>query len=238
MNYKENKDLTRPLSIKEWAQDDRPREKMLRQGAPALSDSELLALILGSGSREENALQLARRILASVDNNLSALNKLSAKDLCRQFNGVGAAKAVSVLAALELGKRRPMSEARERPVLNTSQKIFDQMFPLLSDLPTEECWALFLGSSNRLLDLRRISSGGINETMVDMRVVLKQALELRATAIVLCHNHPSGSLRPSMADNTLTARLKTAARSVDIVLLDHVIVGDGKYFSYADEGLL
>ncbi|MBQ9200884.1 MAG: DNA repair protein RadC [Bacteroidales bacterium] len=238
MKNREIQEPIQPLTIKEWAELDRPREKMLRQGAAALSDSELLAIILGSGSRGENALALARRMLGSVDNNLSALNKLSAKDLCRRFSGVGEAKAVSVIAALELGKRRTLSEALERPVLNSSRKIYEQMFPLLSDLPTEECWALYLGSSNRLLGRSRISSGGINETTVDLRVVLKQALEFRATGIVLCHNHPSGNLRPSGADNNLTARMKAAARSVDICLLDHVIIGDGRYFSYADEGLL
>ena len=225
-------------TLREWSEDDRPRERLMRLGAAQLSDCELLAIILGSGTVGETAVGLARRMLSSTDNNLAELSKLSPRDLSSRFKGVGPAKAVTVVAALELGRRRRELPPNVRPWLNNSRKIFEWMSPQLADLRVEECWALFLNASNRLIEKRKISQGGVNETTVDLRVVMKEAIGCLATSMVLCHNHPSGNVQPSEADNHLTKRMHEACRAMGILLLDHLIIGDGSYYSYADESVL
>ncbi|HOD26625.1 MAG: DNA repair protein RadC [Bacteroidales bacterium] len=226
------------FSIRDWSEEDRPREKMIKKGVGSLSDSELLAIILGSGSTKESAVELAKRMLNSVDNNLSLLSKMSVHELRSAFHGVGQAKAVSILATFELGKRRQLADIPDKVQLNSSKKIYELMYPLMADLKHEECWAIYMNSSNRLIDMKKISSGGITETTVDPRIILKHAIQHMATALVLCHNHPSGNIQPSDADNRLTKRLNEASKMMSICMLDHLVICDGKYFSYADQGLL
>lgn len=230
-------ETTHKLNIKEWAEEDRPREKMLGKGVSALSDAELLAILIGSGNTEETAVELTRRILASCNNNLNELGKKSIAELCA-FKGIGEAKAIGITAALELGKRRKQSDIPERRQITCSKDIYELFHPLLCDLPTEEFWAIFLNQSSKIIDKARISTGGITETSADIRSILREALLKRATSLILCHNHPSGNARPSNADNRLTDKVNQAARLMDITLCDHLIVCDGTYFSYADEGKL
>lgn len=230
-------ETTHKLNIKEWAEEDRPREKMLSKGVSVLSDAELLAILIGSGNTEETAVELTRRILASCNNNLNELGKKSIAELCT-FKGIGDAKAICITAALELGKRRKQSDIRERRQITCSKDIYNLFHPLLCDLPTEEFWTIFLNQSNKIIDKTRISTGGITETSADVRSILREALLKRATSLILCHNHPSGNPHPSNADNRLTDKINQAARLMDITLCDHLIVCDGTYFSYADEGRL
>ena len=225
------------LNIKEWAEDDRPREKMLRKGVMSLSDAELLAILIGSGNTEETAVELTKRILLSCHNNLNELGKESIEELC-SFKGIGEAKAVSITAALELGKRRKAEDTEERVRITCSTDIYCIFHPLLCDLPVEEFWLLLLNQSCKVIDKVKISSGGITETTADVRNILREALLRRATSIVLCHNHPSGNNRPSLIDDRLTVKIQQAARLMDITLIDHLVVCDGKYYSYADEGRL
>lgn len=225
------------LNIKEWAEEDRPREKMLSKGATSLSDAELLAILIGSGNTEETAVELTRRILASCNNNLNELGKKSIPDLC-VFKGIGEAKAISITAALELGKRRKLANAEERKKIMCSKDIYLIFHPILCDLPTEEFWIVLLNQSNKIIDRLKISSGGITETSADIRSILREALLRRATSIILCHNHPSGNTRPSTLDDRLTSKVYQAAKLMDITLCDHLIVCDGTYYSYADEGKL
>ena len=225
------------LSIKKWSQNDRPREKLLEKGRSVLTDVELVAILIASGSRKESAVDLSRRILASVDNNLSELGKLSVKAL-QQFNGIGSAKAVTIVAALELGRRRRDGVALSRKRISSSKSVFEVLQPILGDLPHEEFWILYLNNSNKILQKEQLSKGGITGTLVDPRLVLKVALALGAVALILAHNHPSGALKPSASDKQLTEKLKKAAESLDIRVLDHVIVTEKAYFSFADEGLL
>jgi DNA repair protein RadC len=225
------------FSIKNWAQDDQPREKLRDKGKAALSDAELVAILISSGSREESAVDLCKRILASVDNNINALGKLSIQQLMT-FKGIGEAKAISITAALELGRRRRLEDALKQEKIDSSRSVFDIMQPVLGELPHEEFWILYLNNSNKVIQKNQLSKGGITGTLVDVRLVLKKALEVSATAIVLVHNHPSGTLKPSEADKTITEKLKTAAQSLDIKVLDHLIVTEKAYFSFADEGLL
>ena len=229
---------TENFTVKDWAAADRPREKMARLGAEALSDAELLAIILGSGTPKETVVDLARRVLAGCGNSLATLARMSVTDLTRRFKGVGPAKAVAVLAAFELGRRRSSGESAPGTVLRDSRSVYQLMRPRLMDLSFEESWALFLNASNKLLDMKRISQGGINETVVDIRLVLKYAVDRLATVVILCHNHPSGNCQPSRADDDLTMRLRTAAKSMGLFLADHVIVAENRYFSYADQGRL
>lgn len=224
-------------SIKNWAMDDRPREKLMLKGHRALSDSELLAIIMGSGSREVSALDLAKQILASVDNNWNNLAKLTVKDLCK-FKGIGDAKAVSIITALEIGRRKAAQDLPNRHKITTSQDIFQLMHGLLCDLEIEEFWVLFLNQSNSVIKKKQIGLGGINFTAVDLRVILREAIEEGSTAIALAHNHPSGSLSPSSADKNLTRKIKEGANLLDITLIDHIIVTQKSYFSFADEGIL
>ena len=222
------------FSIKNWSQDDQPREKLLYKGQAALSDAELVAILIGSGNREESAVDLTKRILASVDNNLRALGKLSIKQLMT-FKGIGEAKAITIAAAMELGRRRGGEEAVKQNKITSSASVFEVMQPILGELPHEEFWIIYLNNSNAILQKQQLSKGGITGTLVDVRLTLKMALELGATALILVHNHPSGTLKPSMADKQITQKLKTAAASLDIKVLDHVIITERSYFSFADE---
>jgi len=223
------------LTINQWAEEDRPREKMLEKGINALTDAELLAILIGSGNTEETAVELMRRVLASCNHNLNELGKLSVDDLCA-FKGIGPAKAISLVAASELGKRRKLAELTERNQITCSTDVYNLMHPLMCDLPTEECWVLLLNQSNKVIDKIKISSGGISETSVDVRCVLREALMKRAVSMILCHNHPSGNVRPSVEDDKLTTRVREAGNFMNINLADHVIVCDGRYYSYVDEG--
>ncbi|GAA4962009.1 RadC family protein [Algibacter aquimarinus] len=225
------------FSIKNWSQDDQPREKLLHKGKAALSDAELVAILIGSGSRDESAVDLCKRILASTNNNLSALGKLSIKQLM-EFKGIGEAKAISIIAALELGRRRRGEEALEKKKITSSNSVFELMQPVIGELEHEEFWIIYLNNSNRVIQKNQLSKGGITGTLVDVRLVLKNALEHGATGLILAHNHPSGTLKPSEADKQITLKLKTAAQSLDIKVLDHLIITEKAYFSFADETLL
>lgn len=225
------------FSIKDWSEDDRPREKLVYKGRSTLSDAELVAILIGSGNREESAVGLSKRILASSSNSLSELGRLSVKELMK-FKGIGEAKAVSIVAALELGRRRNGSDTLSRKRITSSASVFELLQPIIGDLPHEEFWVVYLNNSNSVLDKQQLSKGGITGTLVDVRLVLKTALQLNAVGIVLAHNHPSGTLRPSQSDKQLTQKLKIAAASLDVKVLDHIIVTEKAYFSFADEGLL
>ncbi len=225
------------MSIRFLAEDDRPREKFLLKGKSALSDSELLAIIMGSGNKTESAVELARKILDSVGNNWHNLSKLSVHDLMK-FNGIGEAKAISIASALEIGRRKASQEVPERVLISDSKSVFRILHPYLSDLPTEEFWAVFLNQSNKVIHQTRLTHGGITDSVVDVRVLFKLALEHFATGVIVAHNHPSGSLKPSQADISVTKKLKEAGHLLNIQLLDHLIITQNSYFSFADEGLL
>lgn len=222
--------------INQWAEDDRPREKFLLKGKSSLSDSELLAILIGSGSRNESAVQLCQRILATSQNNLNLLGKLSIQQLMN-FKGIGEAKAISIAAALELGRRRREEEVIELKKITSSKAVFDIMQPLIGELPHEEFWVLFLNNSNKVIYKTQISKGGITGTVVDVRIVFKIALEHNATSIILSHNHPSGKLQASEADIQITKKIKEAGKNLDIQVLDHVIITEKSYFSFVDEGI-
>lgn len=224
-------------AIRAWAEEDRPREKLLFKGKTNLSDAELLAILLGSGTVGESAVELARRILQSADNNLHELGRRSVTDL-RKFRGIGEAKAVTIAAALELGRRRQLSDLRERPRVRTSRDAFDAAAALLVDLHHEEFWILLLNKANEVFARERLSTGGTAGTVVDIKLFFKTCLDRRATGAIAMHNHPSGNLQPSQADIDLTRRLRKAGEILDLPLLDHLIVSERGYFSFADEGLL
>ena len=223
--------------IKNWAEDDRPREKLLQKGKVSLSDAELMAILIGSGTRKESAVDLCRRILAASGHSLNELGKLSIPQLMK-YNGIGQAKAITIIAAMELGRRRRTEEALERKKITSSSSVFELMQPVIGDLPHEEFHIIYLNNSNKVISRMQLSKGGITGTLVDVRLALKMALEHGATSIILCHNHPSGNLNPSSADKQLTQKLKIAGESLDIKILDHLIVTEKSYFSFADEGLL
>ena len=225
------------FSIKNWSEDDRPREKLLNKGRSALTDAELIAILIGSGNRDESAVGLSKRILASTENNLTQLGKHSIKELT-QFKGIGEAKAVTIAAALELGRRRSSSEALHRKHISSSATVFELLQPIIGDLMHEEFWIVYLNNANNVLQKQQLSKGGITGTVVDTRLVLKTALELGAVSLVLAHNHPSGTLKPSQADIQVTEKLKTAATSLDIKILDHLIITEKAYYSFADAGIL
>jgi len=235
MNFMAEK--TPSFPIKDWSEDDRPREKLLQKGKEALSDAELVAILIGSGSRNESAVDLCKRILASTGNNLNALGKMSVKQLTA-FKGIGEAKAISIVAALELGRRRRQENALERKKIASSKSVFELMQPIIGELSHEEFWVLFLNNGNQVIAKNQMSKGGMTDTLVDVRLVMKMALEVGAIALILAHNHPSGALKPSDADILLTKKLKIAANSMDIRLLDHLIVTENAYFSFADEGMI
>ncbi len=223
------------LNINQWAEEDRPREKLMKHGASVLTDAELLAILVGSGSTKEDAVTLMKRILADCKNNLNTLGKMTIHDLC-QYNGVGEAKAITILAACELGKRRQMESPEERPDLGTATRIYNHMHPLMQDLDVEEFWLLLMNQNYRLIKKVRLSHGGITEVSVDIRIAIREAVLANATIIAVCHNHPSGNLRPSRQDDMLTTNLKNACNLMRLHFLDHVILTDGSYYSYHEEG--
>ncbi|WP_034924472.1 RadC family protein [Gillisia sp. CAL575] len=226
-----------PFTIKNWATDDRPREKLLQKGRLSLTDAELIAILIGSGNRDESAVELSKKILSKNLNNLNILGKQSVSQLM-QFKGIGEAKAISIIAAMELGRRRRSEEALENVKVTSSNSVFEVLQPILGDLAHEEFWILYLNNANKIIEQFQISKGGITGTLVDVRITLRKALELGAVSLILAHNHPSGNLNPSDADKQLTLKLKTAAESMDIKILDHLIVTEKSYFSFADEGLM
>ena len=227
--------MSERLSINQWAEEDRPREKMMLQGASALTNAELLAILIGSGNAEDSAVELMRKVLSDYRNNLNELGKASIDELCR-YKGIGPAKAITILAASELGKRRKEEAVEERRIIAMSKDVYEYLHPLMCDLPTEECWVLLLNQASKLIDKVRISTGGLNATAVDVRCILREALLKRATAFALCHNHPSGNIRPSREDDLLTQEVNRAAECMNIRFVDHVILTDGAFYSYADEG--
>ena len=225
------------LTIAQWSESDQPREKLRDKGPQALSDAELLAILIGSGSREESAVDLMKRILSDCNNNLNTLGKMNIHELCA-YNGIGEAKAITILAASELGKRRQMETPEERPDLGTATRIYNHMHPLMQDLDVEEFWVLLMNQHYRLIRKVRISHGGITETAVDIRVIIREAVLANTTILAVCHNHPSGSLSPSRQDDELTRSIKRACELMRIHFLDHVIITDGNYYSYAECGKL
>lgn len=225
------------LNIKDWAVEDRPREKLLSKGPRSLSDAELIAILIGSGSTKETAVELSRRILTSVDNNLNDLGRKSTEYLIN-FQGIGEAKAVSIVAALELGKRRKDADVFNKKQVTSSKDAADFFTPMLGDLNHEEFWILLLNRGNRIIDSFMVSQGGISGTVIDVRLILKNALDKMASAIILCHNHPSGTMQASNADLKITTKIKNAAEIMDITVLDHIIIGQSNYLSLADEGML
>jgi len=229
--------MTDNFSIKDWSENDRPREKLIAKGKVSLTDSELLAIVIGSGNRNESAVALCKRILASVGNNLNALGKLSVSQL-QEFNGIGAAKAISIVAALELGRRRREGDKLAFDKITSSKSVFEIMQPILGDLQHEEFCVLFLNNSNTVLSKQQLSKGGITGTLVDVRLLMKKALEIGAVALIVCHNHPSGTLKVSEADKQITQKIKVAGASLDIKLLDHLIITEQAYVSFADDELL
>jgi DNA repair protein RadC len=227
--------MAEKLNINQWAEEDRPREKMILHGVSALSNAELLAILIGSGNTEDSAVELMRKVLNDYHNNLSELGKASIDELCR-FKGIGPAKAITILAASELGKRRKEEGVEGRRSILSSKDVYECLYPLMCDLPTEECWVLLLNQASKLIDKVKISAGGLSATAVDVRCILREALLKRASAIALCHNHPSGSIRPSREDDLLTKQVAQASECMNIRFVDHVILTDGAFYSYADEG--
>ena len=223
------------LTISHWAEEDRPREKMARLGPEALSNAELLAILIGSGSTKESAVDLMKRVLNDCGNNLNTLGKKTIRDLC-SYNGIGEAKAITILAACELGKRRQAEQPEERPSLETATRVYNHMHPLMQDLDVEEFWVLLLNQNYRLIKKVRIARGGITETTVDVRIIMREAILANATVLAICHNHPSGNNQPSIDDDRLTKRMKQACETMRIYFLDHIIVTDGRYYSYNEQG--
>lgn len=225
------------FSIKNWSQDDQPREKLRDKGKDVLSDAELIAILIASGNKDESAVELSKRILAKANHNLNALGKLSLKQLM-EFKGIGEAKAITIAAAMELGRRRRLEDELVLTKITSSKAVFELMQPILGELPHEEFWIIYLNNSNKVILKSQLSKGGITGTLVDVRLVLKTALEVGAVGLILAHNHPSGTLNPSNADKELTQKLKLAAQSLDIKVIDHLIITEKAYFSFADESQL
>ena len=227
--------MAEKLTINQWAEEDRPREKMMLHGVGTLSDAELLAILIGSGNTEDSAVELMRKVLGDYRNSLSELGKTTIDELCR-YKGIGPAKAITILAASEIGRRRLEEEPLERKQIRCSKDIYEVFYPLMCDLPVEECWVLLLNQSSKIIDRICISRGGLASTQVDVRCILREALLKRAVTMVLCHNHPSGNTSPSRDDDRLTEALRRAAEVMNIRLLDHLVITDGGYYSYCDEG--
>jgi len=225
------------LNINQWAKEDRPREKLLAQGAAALSDAELLAILIGSGTTEESAVGLMRRIMNDCNNNLNTLGKKSAADLMK-YKGIGEAKAISIIAACELGRRRAKTKAEERRSLRNPADIYAYLHPQMQDLDVEEAWVLYMNQNHKLIKAERISHGGISETAVDVRIIIRDALQNNATVLALAHNHPSNNANPSADDNRLTEKVSQACHIMRIYFLDHLIITDGAYYSYREHGRL
>ncbi|OIQ21363.1 MAG: hypothetical protein BM557_03685 [Flavobacterium sp. MedPE-SWcel] len=231
------KEIQSSFPIKDWAEDDKPREKLMLKGKSTLSDAELIAILIGSGNRNESAVELSKRVLASSKNNLNTLGKQSLQQLM-EFKGIGEAKAITIAAAMELGRRRRAEEALVLEEITYSKAIFRIMQPIIGELPHEEFWIIYLNNSNKVIYKRQLSKGGITSTVVDVRIVFKTALEQNAVSIILVHNHPSGKLEASEDDKKITRQLKVAGHSLDIKIQDHVIISENGYFSFADEGIL
>jgi len=225
------------LTIKAWAEDDRPREKLLLKGKRVLSDAELLAILIGSGSRNETAVELCKRILQSANNNLNELAKLSVADLMK-FKGIGDAKAITIVAALELGSRRETTEVLQRDKITCSKDTYLLLKSEIADLPYEEFWVLYLNRANKVIEKFALSRGGVSGTVADGKIIFKRALENLSSSIILAHNHPSGQLKPSQEDIKLTKKIKDAGALIDISVLDHVIISESGYYSFADEGMM
>ena len=225
------------LKITDWAIEDRPREKLIQKGTSSLSDAELLAILISSGTRDKSAVDLGRELLGNVSNNLNSLGKLTIADLTKT-RGIGTARAVTIAAALELGRRRKLADAQEVPQIRSSKDVADIFQPILSDLLHEEFWILFLNRSNKVITQMKLSQGGISGTVTDVRIVMKKAIECLASGIIVCHNHPSGNLNPSESDSKITQKIKEAGSLMDIQLLDHLIISDKDYYSFADNGAL
>lgn len=225
------------FTIKQWDEADRPREKLIAHGIRTLSDAELIAILIGSGNRNESAVELAKQILKRCENNLAVLAKMSLQEL-QQFKGIGEAKAISIITGLELGRRTKAVDRPNRNKITCSKDVFELMHPLIGYLSFEEFWVLLLDNSNNIIHKFLLSQGGLTGTVVDQRILFKKALEYLATGIVICHNHPSGSLKPSTADTTITDKICLAAKSLDIKLIDHLIITEKAYFSFADENQL
>lgn len=231
------KEYSANLSIKQWAEEDRPREKFLLKGKSALSDAELLAILIGSGTKNESALELAKKVLSIYNNNLNDIGKLSVKELT-ETKGIGEVRAITILAALELGRRRQLAEIKDKLQLKTSKQVFDYFQPKISDLAFEEFHVLLLNNSCKLISDERVSIGGIAGTIVDSRIIFNLALRHHATSIILVHNHPSGNHKPSAADIAMTKKLKEAGKILDIMVNDHVIISESGYYSFTDDGQL
>lgn len=229
------KEPTKLPPINKWLTDDKPREKLLSKGCNTLTDAELLAILIGSGNHEENAIQLSQRILHSVENNLNSLARLSVSELISSFKGIGEAKAISITAALELGKRRDSHPYEKQPVIKTSKDVYDLFSPMVLDLPYEELWMAVTNRAGKVIEKLKVSQGGIDGAQADIRLILKHAILKLASGIVLCHNHPSGNLIPSPEDTQLTHRIYKSARLMDITLIDHVIIAEKGYYSFADQ---
>ena len=225
------------LSIKQWAEEDRPREKLINKGINSLSDAELIAILIGSGNTKESAVELSMRILNNLNNNLHELGRLSISELTK-YKGIGSAKAISIVAALELGKRRKLSDIINKKQITSSKDSYEYFYTFLSDLQHEEFWVLFLNQANKIISSHKISQGGQNSTIIDVKIIIKMALEKNALAIILSHNHPSGNRQPSNTDISITNRIQNAASLFDIKVLDHIIIADNKYYSFADNELI
>jgi len=229
--------LEERINIKSWSVEDRPREKFLSKGRHELSQAELIAILIGSGSQNESALDLAKRILAAVNHDLGNLAQMTHEELC-SFKGIGQAKAISIASALELGRRRREAQTQQKQVISSSQTAFELIAPQLLDLPHEEFWIVLLNRANRFIEIKNVSKGGVSGTVADAKLIFKAALNKLASSIILCHNHPSGNLKPSRADLQLTEKLVKGGKNLDIAVLDHLIIGNNSYFSFADEGLI
>ena len=225
------------LSIKNWSEEDQPREKLMAQGRQILSDAELIAILIGSGNREESAIELCKRILNESQNNLNELAKLTVSDLTK-FKGIGEAKAISIVAALELGRRRKSEEILEKVQVSSSNQVYEYIKSVLTDLPHEEFWIVLLNRANKIIGKQLIGRGGVSQTTADVKVIFKKSIDKLASAIILAHNHPSGNLKPSPSDISLTKKVVEGANLLDLKVLDHLIIGDGNYLSFADEGLI
>ncbi|MGA2406855.1 MAG: DNA repair protein RadC [Bacteroidales bacterium] len=225
------------LKITDWAVEDRPREKLIQKGTSSLSDAELLAILISSGTKDKSAVDLGRELLGIANNDLNTLGKLTIADL-KKLRGIGTARAVTITAALELGRRRKLADIKDVPQIKSSKDVADIFQPLLSDLLHEEFWILFLNRSNKVINKMKLSQGGISGTVTDVRLVMKKAIEYLASGIIVCHNHPSGNLNPSESDTKITQKIKEVGNLMDIQLLDHLIISDKDYYSFADNGLL
>lgn len=233
----QNSDIPQKLSIKSWAEADRPREKMMKKGRSVLTNAELLGILIGSGVQNESAVDIAKRILASVDHDLNKIGKLGLTDL-KKFKGIGEARAITISAALELGRRRQSANAEDVRQIKSSKDSFDVLYPYLADLDHEQFYVLLMNRSNKVIDVVRISQGGVAGTVADAKLIFKAAIDKLASSIIISHNHPSGNLRPSQSDLNITKTIKEAGQLLEISVLDHIIIAGESYFNFADDGII